>query len=82
MTKTAHIFQTCQYCRTSVNEADKSVVLFCLPNEFIIEAFSQALVIETISQGGRVARNSAVIDRARETSSMPQCTSAHYEVKM
>ena len=29
--------------------------------------FSQALVIETISQGGRVARNSAVIDRARET---------------
>lgn len=36
-----------------------------------MEAFSQALVIETISQGGRVARNSTVIDRARETASMP-----------
>ena len=41
-------------------------------------AFSQSLVIETISQGGRVARNSAVIDRARET----QFTSVHNEVKI
>ena len=47
-----------------------------------MEAFSQALVIETISQGGRVARNSAVIDCARETASMPQFTSVHNEEKI
>lgn len=41
-------------------------------------AFSQALVIETISRG-RVARNSAVIDRAREAQLF---TSVHNEVKI